>query len=627
MKSDKIKISGKYGVFDNSLFMIRQAMETNPAVLWMTVLQALLVVTASLLELYGAPVILGRLERRESLGELLGTIGFFSLGIMGVHALSAYLENNQMTVRVPVRLGIIGKMWKKVGTCSYPVRESQDFIRLFAKATDASMGNSSPAEEIWNTFAGILQNLLGFAIYLYLLTHVEPVIVTVTLIAAAAGFLVSSRINGWGYRHRQEEAQIKNRFFYFRDKVRDRRLAKDVRIFGIGDWLGELLDKCLKAQEDFHLRRERAYLFADLLDIALTFLRNGIAYGWLLQMTLRGNLGVSEFLLYFTAASGFTAWVGGIMGGFSKLHRQSMELCHIRKLCDYEEVFRFREGKSLAGDPGKGCTIELRDVTFRYPGSESSVFSHLNLTLHPGEKLAVVGANGAGKTTLIKLLCGFYDPSEGAVLLDGVDIREFNRRDYYRLFGAVFQDFSLLAGAVAENVASFDGKTDMERVRECVEKAGLGGKIEGLPQGYHTHLCKEVYEDAPEFSGGELQRLMMARLLYRDSPVMILDEPTAALDALAESDIYEKYRDLTKGKSSVFISHRLASTRFCDRIILLEKGRIAEEGTHEELLLLGGSYARLFEIQSKYYVEGPEAEGKTGKGGFDHRKGEQEDEK
>ena len=621
MKSDK----KRYGMLDNSLFMIRQAMETNPVVIWMMALQALLVVAGALLELYGVPAILGNLERKESLGTLLGTICFFSLGIMGVHALSAYLENNQMTARVPVRLTIIGKMWKKVGTCSYPVRESQDFTRLFAKATDATMGNGSPAEDIWNTFAGILQNLLGFAIYLYLLTHVDSLIVAVTLIASVAGFLVSSRINGWGYRHRQEEAEIKNRFFYFRDKARDRRLAKDVRIFGIGDWLEELLDKWLKAQEDFHLRRERAYLMADLTDIALTFLRNGIAYGWLLRLTLLGNLGAAEFLLYFTAAGGFTAWVSGIMGSFSDLHRQSMELCHIRELCDYEEVFLFQEGKQLAADSKKDYVIELRDVTFRYPGAERSVFSHLNLTLHPGEKLAVVGANGAGKTTLVKLLCGVYDPDEGAVLLDGVDIREFNRRDYYRLFGAVFQDFSLLAGEVAENVSSFDQEMDMNRVRECVEKTGLGGKIESLPKGYHTHLCKEVYEDAPEFSGGELQRLMMARLLYRDSPVMILDEPTAALDALAESDIYQKYRDLAKGKSSVFISHRLASTRFCDRIILLEGGRVAEEGTHEELLSMGGGYARLFEIQSRYYVKEPGGEGKTEKGGFDCGKGGRED--
>lgn len=615
-----MKPKAKYGMLSNSLFMIKTALAVNPVVLAGTFLKALSVVAASLLELYVTPMILGSLERHAALEELLWIISLFALGLTGVYAFSGYLEENQMFMRTPVRLALVCNMWKKAGTCSYPVRESQEFIRLFTKATDASMANGSAAEDVWNTFAGILQNLLGFVIYLCLLARVDLVIGLVTIAAAVAGYLVSSRLSGWGYQHRQEEGDLKNRFFYFRNKARDPHLAKDVRIFGIGEWMEEMMDKYLKMLQDFYMKRERVYLMADFTDMALSFLRNGIAYTWLLYLVLKGNLGASEFLLYFTAVSGFTAWVNGIMQSFVKLRRQSVDLSCIRELEDFEEPFLFEGGKKLIPDKQKSYTIELRDVTFRYPGAEQEIFSHLDLTLHPGEKLAVVGENGAGKTTLVKLLCGFYDPDEGQVLLNGTDIREFNRRDYYGLFAAVFQDFSLLAGEVAENVASFSGETDMERVWECVEKTGLLKKIEGLPEGYHTHLEKEVYDDAVDFSGGEMQRLMMARLLYKDSPVMILDEPTAALDAIAESDIYQKYQELTKGnfspgnsspgKSSLFISHRLASTRFCDRIILLKDGKVAEEGTHEELLLLGGYYAQLFEIQSKYYKDAPkEAEG------------------
>lgn len=605
MKSEK-KAAAKYGMLSNSLFIIKEALEVNPIVLVLTLLQALLVVAGSLLELYVAPVILRSLERHEAgngylPGKLIGIVSFFTLGSMVIYGFSDYLDKNQMFVRTPIRISIVSKMWKKAGTCSYPIRERQDFIRLFTRATDASRGNSAPAEAIWNTFSGIIQNLLGFGIYLYLLTHVDMVIVSVTIAAAAAGYLVSSRLNGWGYRHRQEEADIKNWFFYSRNKARDRFLAKDVRIFGMGEWLEELMDKSLKMLQDFYLRREKVYLLADITDIALSLLRNGAAYAWLLYLTLQGNLSAAEFLLYFTAAGGFTTWINGIMRSFSELHKQSMEISCIRELADYEEPFLFEGGRELKADKKGAYTIELKDVTFRYPGSEREIFSHLNLTLHPGEKLAVVGVNGAGKTTLIKLLCGFYDPDRGEVLLNGVNIKEFNRRDYYRLFAAVFQDFSLLPGSVAENVSAFDKKADMDRVKDCIQKAGLEKKMESLPKGYHTRLGKEVYEDAAELSGGELQRLMMARLLYKDSPVMILDEPTATLDAIAESDIYQKYQELAKDKSSVFISHRLASTRFCDRIILLEDGRIAEEGTHEELLSRGRAYAELFQIQSKYY--------------------------
>lgn len=600
-KSEKTGNSAKYGILSNSLFMVREALKTRPRVLAMTLLQALLVVAGSMLELYVTPTVLGSLERHDALGELLGIISFFALGIAAVSAFTGYLEKNQMFARTPVRFSITCKIWEKAGTCSYPVRESQDFIRSYAKAMDGAHGNMSPTEDIWNTFAKMIQNILGFAIYICLLTNVDMVIALVTTILAAAGYLVNSYLNGWSYRHKEEEADIKNRFFYFQEKARDRRLAKDIRIFGMGEWLEELMDKCIRMQQDFYLRRERVCLIADITDIVLSFLRNGIAYAWRLYLTLRENLSASAFLLYFTAVSGFTTWISGMLQSFSTLHRQSIEISVIREIGDYEEPFLFAEGKKLAVDKGVPYTIALKDVTFRYPGSEREIFSHLNLTLHSGERLAVVGANGAGKTTLVKILCGFYEPDEGEVLLNGVNIKEYDRRDYYRLFAAIFQDFSLLAGSVAENVASFERKIDMDRVRDCIGKAGLDKKIEDLQEGYHTHLVKEVYEDAAEFSGGEMQRLMMARLLYKDSPVMILDEPTAALDAIAESDIYQKYQELTRGKSSVFISHRLASTRFCDRIILLEDGKIVEEGTHEELLARGKAYARLFAIQSRYY--------------------------
>lgn len=593
----------KYGMTSNSLFMVREALACSPPAIWLAVLQALLAVALSILELYASPAILKSLERHAALEELLLTIGFFVLGIMGVSALSAYVAQNQMSVRSAVRASIIYKIWSKAGTCSYPLRESQDFIRLNAKANDATFNNASPAEQIWDTFAKILQNLLGFSIYLFLLMNVDFVIVAVTMAAAVTGYLATGYLNGWSYRHRQEEADIKNHFFYMRGKANDRYLAKDIRIFGMREWFEELLDKYMKMYQDYCVRGEKVYLLADFADIALTFLRNGIAYFYLLRMTFLGELGAAQFLLYFTAVSGFTAWISGIMGSFSVLHRQSLGLSSVREYLDYEEPFLMEEGEALVPEKGKEYTIELKDVTFRYPGSEKAIFSHLNLSIHPGEKLAVVGPNGAGKTTLVKLICGFYDPDEGEVLLNGRDIRAYNRRDYYKLVSGVFQDFSLLAAEVAENVAQTNQDIDMDRVRDCIEKAGLREKIEGLPAGYHTHLGKEVYEDAEELSGGELQRLMIARLLYKDSPVIVLDEPTAALDAIAESDIYKRYHELTAGRTSIFISHRLASTRFCDRILLLEDGKIAEEGTHGELLARNGAYARLFEIQSRYYRE------------------------
>ena len=218
-------------------------------------------------------------------------------------------------------------------------------------------------------------------------------------------------------------------------------------------WLTELYGKYTRLYQDFYAKSQRHYLWADLLDMALAFLRNGAAYGLLISLALRGELSAAELVLYLTAVSGFAQWVTGIFTKLGELHRQSLELSALREVWDTPEPFRFGDGKPLPVKENHLYELELRDVSFRYPGADHDTLSHVNLTIHPGEKLAVVGKNGAGKTTLIKLLCGFYDPTEGQVLLDGEDIRQYNRRDYYRHFSAVFQQFSVMAGTMAENVA------------------------------------------------------------------------------------------------------------------------------------------------------------------------------
>lgn len=286
------------------------------------------------------------------------------------------------------------------------------------------------------------------------------------------------------------------------------------------------------------------------------------------------------------------------------LYRQSLDISTVREFLEYPELFLFENGKTLPFSMNRPHEIQLENVSFRYPGADEYTLKNINLTIHNGEKLAVVGLNGAGKTTLEKLICGFFDPTEGRVLLDGQDIKQYNRRDYYALFSAVSQNFSLLAGTVATNVAQTEDNQAVSRIRDCIEKAGLTGKIASLDKGLQTYLNRRVYEGGTELSGGETQRLMLARALYKRAPFIILDEPTAALDPIAEADMYNKYNEMTAGCISVYISHRLASTRFCDRILLIDNHSIAEEGSHKELLKRGGKYAQLFEIQSKYYREG-----------------------
>lgn len=590
----------QYGMGSNVLYLLRLSREV-PGLLQQRSCLVLVSVVISVTSLYMSPTLLRILEQHQSLEKFLGTLCVFALVLVAASAVKGYLE--QQYVRLIVARGVLlDRINAKAGTCSYPLLQDDSFRNKWEKGMNAANDNSSAAEDIWRTMFGILQNLICFAIYLALLTQVKPFLIGITLATTGLGYLVSHHFVQKDYQFQEEASRPYRGGFWVFNATRNPKLAKDVRIFGMRDWLEGMFAKYRKLAEDVQKRRARNHIVADIISLALDVLRGGIAYAYLLFITLRGNLSAGEFLLYFTAVGGFSSWVTGILSGFTTLHRQSIEISMIREFCQFPEPFQMEGGKELTMDAQGVYELELRDVSYQYPTGKKPVLDHFNLKVRSGEKLAVVGVNGAGKTTLIKLLCGFLDPDRGAVLLNGVDIREYNRRDYYRLFSAVFQDFSILGGSIADNVAQCTAP-DQEKVWSCLERAGVRERIERLPGGLDAKLEKKVYLEAVELSGGEIQRLMMARMLYKDAPVILLDEPTAALDALAEQDIYKRYNELTRGRTSVYISHRLASTRFCDRVILLENGGIREEGTHEQLLTLGGRYAELFQVQSKYYRE------------------------
>ena len=588
----------KYSVWQNLRFMLALAWHKGKDVLALCVLFAALSLGINLAQLFIAPAVLAQVEAHAPLPRLLGSIAGFALALVLLNGLLGYVDQNTMFGRVRLRISLIGDLNEKACTTSYPNTRDPEALKLFEKAQDANRSNAQPAEHVWTTLTNILLNLAGFAVYLTLLSGLIGVVAVTT----AAGFFISRQINEWGYRHREEEAAYQKKIDYIAQKTESIQLAKDIRIFGLRPWLSDVYEGTMRLYEAFINRRERIYTGACVVDAFLSLARNGIAYAYLIRLTLAEGLPASQFLLYFSAFTGFSTWVTGILQECSTLHKESLDLSTIQEYLHLPEPFRFADGAPIP--PADRYELRLDHVTFRYPGTEKPVLQNLSLTLRPGEKIAVVGLNGAGKTTLVKLLCGFYDPDEGRVLLNGQDIRQFDRRAYYKLFSTVAQEISELDITVAQTVAQAVDGIDMDRVKACVEKAGLAEAIASLPQGYDTHLGKQVYLDGVELSGGQTQRLMLARALYKDGAFLVLDEPTAALDPIAESDIYQKYNEMTAGKSSVFISHRLASTRFCDRILFIKDGGIAEEGTHEELLHKGGAYAKLFEVQARYYQEG-----------------------
>ncbi len=600
----KKKEKPRYNMWQNSGFMIRMAWKYEKQVLGFGILQVLAVVGSSLVSLFVTPAILNAVQAKVSIVELLLTIVVFTILLILFNGLKTYVDQNALFGRIGVRSVLLGLLHEKVSTTSYINMENKEFQLLSDKASDGVSGNHTASEQIWITLSELTQSVLGFILFLLMLTGLDLWIMVLIVITSAVGYVVNSKLSNYEYEHREEIAVASKRIWGYQGAAVDVKLAKDIRIFGLKSWLQDVMDKAVKSFNAFQIKAAKLYFIGNIVDLFLVFLRNGAAYAYLIGLVLERQLSTAEFLLYFTAVDGFSNWFTGILNNMTKLKRQSIEICTIRECLEWSEPFRFEDGKALALQEQKTYEICLEDVSFRYPGASEDTISHLNLILHPGEKLAVVGLNGTGKTTLIKLMCGFLDPTEGRILLDGVDIRVYNRRDYYKMFCAVFQEYGLLAGSVAMNVAQENKNIDMEKVKKCIAQAGLTEKIESLPNQYESLMERTVYEDAVTLSGGETQRLMLARALYKNSPIVMLDEPTAALDPLAEEDIYMKYNQMTSGRSSVYISHRLASTRFCDRIILLQDGGILEEGTHAQLMALGGQYAQLFEVQSRYYRKG-----------------------
>lgn len=592
----------KYNLWQNTGFMLRTSRKYAKSVFPLCIVLALLSAGKSVAELLIAPAILNKIELSASLGSVVFTIAAFALVLMLLSGLRSYVDTNALFGRIAVRSqGIYLSISRKYAETSYPNLLNTDFLALGKKASAACDANSEASEAIWTTLTDLMTSCIGFIVYLALLTNLNLWLAALVAATTAVSYFASKRINEWGYLHRSEELELTKKIEYANKTATSREFAKDIRMFGLRGWLEDLWGSTMRLYSAFCAKRERKYIWANIIDIVLTFLRNGIAYAFLIGITVKNGLPASQFLLYFAALSGFAQWVVEILDKLSVMHKQSLDISTIREFLDWDEPFDLNGGERIAFEPNKQYEIRLDDVSFRYPKADKDTLSHINLTVHPGEKLAIVGLNGAGKTTLVKLVCGFLDPTEGRILLNGEDIRKFNRNDYYALFSAVFQEFSVLDVTVKENIAQCVDGIDETRVWQCIDKAGLTEKIQSLPKGIETHLGRRVFKDGVEFSGGQTQRLMLARALYKNAPILVLDEPTAALDPIAENDIYQKYNDMTHGRTSFFISHRLASTRFCDRIIFVDSGKIAEEGTHDELLKNGGGYAYLFEVQSKYY--------------------------
>ena len=453
---------------------------------------------------------------------------------------------------------------------------------------------------------GIVEPLFNMASALFTVVGVviivatqAPVLILITTAILVLSGLINNKLNQIEQKQYAELSKTNRVFGYLGWELTDFRYGKDIRLYGAKDMMvdkwNHFTDIMIGNWKTLADKQLPLNLFMMITDVVRDF----GTYFYLGVLAITGKITIGIATQMFTAAGTFYGSMRNLVWNFQELNKRANYANEYVKFMDYPAAIQKGDRHVQPGPH----VFEFKDVSFSYPGADVEVLRNINLTLTPGEHLSVVGLNGAGKTTLVKLLCRLYDPTKGAIFMDGVDIREYNYEEYMTVFAPVFQDFKLFAFTMKENILMDKSEDDTQDVATVLERVGLAEKLSTLSNGADTVVYKHFDKDGIEPSGGEQQKLAIARALYKNAPVVILDEPTAALDPMAEYDIYRQFDTLVHEKTAIYISHRLSSCQFCDKIAVFSEKELKEYGTHAELVNKpDGVYAKMFAAQAQYYV-------------------------
>lgn len=502
-----------------------------------------------------------------------------------------------------VRLMLCRERIKKVLSMDYEQLENPEMLDRHHRAKRATSGDWIGVQGLMQQMSLAVVMVVSVIAALAIISTLNIWLVLILIALSSVQFLYFDHIRKLDKKVMWDAmAGHWRKLDYVSSTAGDFSYAKDIRIYSMKNFLAQKHHE-VNEIELAHWRASRNYWIRNsIFSHGISLIRSAVVYAWIIVDFLNGNISIGDSTLYIASAFQFANSMQNFLQNVSGIRERSTQTDDFRDFMDAEVTKNIINPKPIPETDR--YVFEFRNVSFRYPSQEKYALKNLNLTLEAGQRLAVVGLNGAGKTTFIKLLLRLYDVTEGVITLNGTDIREFDRVKYYELFAPAFQETEVLAFPMDENVSMKDPQnTDPERAEKMLRAAGLGDKLDKLPKGSKTELLKVLYDDGIDLSGGEKQKLALARALYKDAPIVVLDEPTAALDAIAEYQLYQNFNDMIGEKTAVYISHRLSSTRFCDIIAMFKDGEMVEYGTHEELLAKNGAYAEMFRVQAQYYVE------------------------
>lgn len=616
----------RYSLFENIKYVVAGINKWQPAILPLMVLHGITAGLSTFVWLYAVKWIIEIFQKEGATADKVQQVLIFVVAASVIELIMLVLANlsekgsegRMHDVEYRFALFWVTKVW----TMPYPMHENPEVQNAIFKARRAinSNDNGVAGFQYWGN--QVFPLALKAVTALVLLCFVNPIIVLLIIIISYIRFDLINRASV--YEKEVCENQVAKEQMasdkYYTDTA-DFAFGKDIRLFRMQGPLYRLLQRytdLLNAQVGVAQKRyARNYVLGDVLELVQEI----ATYGLLIYMVITAKMSVADFTLYLGSAHSAATALNEIFGKIIRINKESLHINDFRDFIESDEKgvpetksdFKkdyqicedaYKQSKNFKWDKNAGYKFEFDHVSFKYPGSDSYALKDMSITLNAGEKLAVVGLNGAGKTTFVKLLCRLYEPTEGRIYLKGKDIAEYELNDYWELIAPVFQEDESFAFSIAQNVAMKDKDgQDRDQIEKALAEADLLEKVQQLSKGMDTYLYKNLEDDGTDFSGGQKQKLMLARALYKAAPVIVLDEPTAALDAIAEAKSYENFNSMAGGRTCVYISHRLSSTKFCDAIAMFADGQLVEYGNHETLMEKQGRYAELFRIQAQYYTE------------------------
>ena len=566
-------------------------------ILWRVLFQivnSIIPIVATLMPKY----IIDELFGARSIPKMIAYVGILAGYTLIASMLSNYFSMDGFSRRCRVAAEFDSDLHRRLADADFEHLENPKFLDMQEKAKKFLYCD-------WHGFGYLLDCAMNIIGQIFTLIGISTIILTLDwkiLLFFTICIILGTKIEGNAKKNAMklsEEVISDSRgWTYFASLFDNFSYGKEIRLNSMGKWLlSKEREYFVKVNSNLK-RQNDLFIKAGNWGAVFTFIQQVIAYCYLISKTMKHNVGIGSFTMYIGAVTSFSASFKSLLESLMEIQAYDM---YYDNLDEYLSVpQKLREGKQTRLWNAEH-TIEFKNVSFKYPGGEKYALKNINIKISSGQKLSIVGENGAGKTTFVKLLTRLYEPTEGMILLDGINIKEIDYETYMSMFSTVFQDYKLFAIPLKDNVA-LSLPIDEKKVLHLLEYVGLGNTLKKLPKGIQTYVYKNFDKNGFEPSGGEGQKIAIARALYKDAPIVILDEPTAALDPRAEYQIYQQFNEMVEGKTAVYISHRLSSTKFCDTIVVFSQGKIVEYGSHEELMNREGIYKELFGMQAQFYV-------------------------